>query len=144
IEQCLNDYNIPLYLGHTVTDIHGSSRLTGVTVSKVDEVLKPIPGTEKEYTCDTLIISVGLIPENESSLSAGVELDERTKGPVVDGNYQTSVKGIFAAGNVLHVHDLVDFVSIEAEMLAHSVTSYIQKNSLQSHGIKISTSPEIS
>jgi NADPH-dependent 2,4-dienoyl-CoA reductase/sulfur reductase-like enzyme len=139
IEQCLNDYNIPLYLSHTVTDIHGRSRLSGVTVSQVDEHLVPIPGTEKEYDCDTLILSVGLIPENELSLSAGVELDGRTKGAVVDENYQTSVKGIFAAGNVLHVHDLVDFVSLEAEGLADAVAVYIGDGVLPACGIKVDT-----
>jgi len=144
IEQCLNDYNIPLYLSHTVTDIHGSSRLTGVTVSEVDTHLKPIPGTEKEYACDTLILSVGLIPENELSLSAGVELDIRTKGAIVDENHQTSIDGVFAAGNVLHVHDLVDFVSLEAESLANAVAMYIQDNSLPICNIKINTTPEIS
>ncbi len=143
VEQCLNDYDIPLYLSHTVIDIHGGSRLTGVTVSKVDEHLKPIPGTEKEYACDTLILSVGLIPENELSLSAGVELDVRTKGAIVDENYQTCVDGVFAAGNVLHVHDLVDFVSLEAESLADAVALYVQGNSLPACGIKITTSPEV-
>lgn len=143
IEQCLNDYSIPLYLSHTVTDIHGRSRLTGVTVSQVDEQLKPIPGTEKEYACDTLILSVGLIPENELSLSAGVELDVRTKGAIVDENYQTGVGGIFAAGNVLHVHDLVDYVSLEAEKLAHSVALYVQGYSLRKCSIKIKNSTEI-
>jgi pyruvate/2-oxoglutarate dehydrogenase complex dihydrolipoamide dehydrogenase (E3) component len=143
IEQCLNDYNIPLYLSHTVTNIHGDSRLTGVTVSEVDKHFKPIVGTEKEYTCDTLVLSVGLIPENELSLSAGVELDSRTKGAIVDENYQTNVEGVFAAGNVLHVHDLVDFVSMEAERLADAVSMYVEKNSLPSCNIKITTCSEI-
>ena len=93
IEQCLNDYGIPLYLSHTVTDIHGKTRLEGITVSKVDENLKPVPGTEQEIACDTLILSVGLIPENELSIDAGVELDPRTRGAVVDENFQTSVPG---------------------------------------------------
>ncbi|WP_366927906.1 FAD-dependent oxidoreductase [Clostridium sp.] len=144
IEQCLNDYNIPLYLSHTVTNIHGSSRLTGVTISEVDESLMPIPGTEKEYPCDTLILSVGLIPENELSLSIGVKLDVRTKGAIVDENYQTSVDGVFAAGNVLHVHDLVDFVSLEAENLADAVAMYAQDNAPVICGIEITTSNEIS
>jgi NADPH-dependent 2,4-dienoyl-CoA reductase/sulfur reductase-like enzyme len=143
IEQCLNDYNIPLYLSHTVTNIHGDSRLTGVTVSEVDKHFKPIVGTEKEYTCDTLVLSVGLIPENELSLSAGVELDSRTKGAIVDENYQTNVEGVFAAGNVLHVHDLVDFVSMEAERLADAVSMYVEKNSLPLCNIKITTCSEI-
>ncbi|MBR1671546.1 MAG: FAD-dependent oxidoreductase [Fretibacterium sp.] len=127
IEQCLNDYNIPLYLSHTVTAIHGDARLTGVTVSEVDERMRPIPGTEKEYPCDTLILSVGLIPENELSLDSGVRLDGRTRGAEVDEFFQTSVPGIFSAGNVLHVHDLVDFVSLEAESLAESCARYIRE-----------------
>ena len=130
IEQCLNDYHIPLYLSHTVTKIHGSSRLEGVTVSAVDTHMKPIPGTEQYYPCDTLILSVGLIPENELSLDAGVTLDPRTHGAIVDENYMTSVPGIFAAGNVLHVHDLVDFVSMEAERLADHVAEYVREGSL--------------
>lgn len=130
IQQCLNDYNIPLHLSHTVTDIHGRSRLTGITVSKVDDHLKPIPGTEQEIDCDTLILSVGLIPENELSRKLGAELDGHTRGAVVDESLQTNVDGVFAAGNVLHVHDLVDFVSMEAEQLADSVTEYLQNGSL--------------
>ena len=126
IEQCLNDYGIPLFLSHTVTRINGKNRLESVTVSQVDEKLQPIPGTEKEWPCDTLILSVGLIPENELSLKAGVQLDLRTKGAVVDEYLQTSVPGIFAAGNVLHVHDLVDFVSLEAEKMADSVLRYLE------------------
>jgi len=125
IEQCLNDYNIPLFLSHTVTRINGKARLESVLVNKVDQNGKPIPKTEKEYPCDTLILSVGLIPENELSLKAGVALDPQTLGPMVDENYQTNVRGIFAAGNVLHVHDLVDFVSLEAEKLARAVSRYL-------------------
>jgi NADPH-dependent 2,4-dienoyl-CoA reductase/sulfur reductase-like enzyme len=139
IEQCLNDYDIPLYLSHGITAIHGNTRLTGVTVSKVDENFKPIPGTEKEYQCDTLILSVGLIPENELSLDSGVILDERTRGALVDENFQTAAEGIFAAGNVLHVHDLVDFVSIEAESLADSVAKYVKEGSLKPAAISINT-----
>lgn len=138
IEQCLNDYDIPLYLNHTITEIHGKARLIGVTVSEVDENRQPIAGSEEFYACDTLILSVGLIPENELSKKAGVELDPRTKGAIVDENYQTGVPGIFAAGNVLHVHDLVDFVSLEAENLAHSVQRYLN-NSLPSCKIAITT-----
>lgn len=130
IRQCLDDYNIPLYLSHTITAIHGRERVTGVTVSQVDETLKPIPGTEKEYSCDTLILSVGLIPENELSMDAGIRLDDRTRGAVVDEHYQTSQEGFFAAGNVLHVHDLVDFVSLEAEKLAKNVAQYVKHGSL--------------
>lgn len=143
IEQCLNDYHIPLHLSHTVTAIHGSSRLTGVTVAQVDEHFKPIPGTEQEYACDTLILSVGLIPENELSLDAGILLDERTKGALADEHFQTNIEGIFAAGNVLHVHDLVDFVSLEAEKLAESAALYIQQGSLPPCPITVRTDRSI-
>lgn len=130
IEQCLNDYGIPLYLSHTVTEIKGTDRLEAIVVSKVDDHMQPIPGTEKEYVCDTLILSVGLIPENELSLAAGVMMDDRSKGAVVDEYHQTSVPGIFAAGNVLQVHDLVDFVSMESEELADSAARYLESGSL--------------
>lgn len=144
IEQCLNDYGIPLYLSHTITNIKGHSRLEGITVSQVDENMKPIPGTEKDYACDTLILSVGLIPENELSLACGVELDGRTKGAIVDENYQTTVPGVFAAGNVLQVHDLVDFVSLEAEALADSVAKYISAGKLSVCRISITADCNIS
>ena len=144
IEQCLNDFDIPLYLNHTVTKIHGNARLTGVTVSQVDEHFKPIPGTEKEYSCDTLILSVGLIPENELSLDAGVSLDARTQGALVDEHFQTDVEGIFAAGNVLHVHDLVDYVSMEAEQLADSVAEYVRAWQLAPWRISINPGLSIS
>ena len=137
IEQCLNDYNIPLYLSHTITAIHGNQRVTGVTVSEVDEHLKPIKGTEVEYDCDTVILSVGLIPENELSLDAGVKLDQRTKGAIVDENFMCEQEGFFAAGNVLHVHDLVDFVSMEAEKLADGVSEYITNGKLDKCDINI-------
>ncbi len=143
IEQCLNDYAIPLYLSHTVTQIHGDARLTGVTVSRVDEHMKPIPGTEREYACDTLILSVGLIPENELSLDAGVTLDGRTRGALVDEHFQTDVEGIFAAGNVLHVHDLVDFVSMEAEDLANSAAEYVREGRLPECSIAVHTDGNI-
>ena len=143
IEQCLNDYDIPLYLSHTVTEIHGNSRLTGVTVSAVDEHFKPIPGTEREYRCDTLILSVGLIPENELSIDAGVDLDSRTRGAVVDEYFQTGVDGIFAAGNVLHVHDLVDFVSMEAEELAESAAEYVRRGRLPECPLAVRTDGNI-
>ena len=125
IVQCLDDYDIPLYLSHTVTQIHGRSRLTGVTVSQVDDQRRPIPGTEQEYACDTLILSVGLIPENQLLEDAGIQIDPRTNGAVVDEHLQTSIPGIFSAGNVLHVHDLVDFVSLEAEALARHAADYV-------------------
>ena len=143
IEQCLNDFGIPLYLSHTITNIEGKSRLEAVTVSQVDENKRVIPGTEKRYECDTLILSIGLIPENELSLKAGVVLDPRTKGAVVDENYQTSVEGIFAAGNVLQVHDLVDFVSLEAERLADHVCEYINDGKLVESKINIEAGENI-
>jgi len=144
IQQCLEDYDIPLYVSHTITKIKGHSRVEGITVSQVDENMKPIPGTEKEYDCDTLILSVGLIPENELSLACGVELDDRTKGAIVDENYQTTVDGVFAAGNVLQVHDVVDFVSLEAEALADSVAEYIKAGTLMYCKINIITDTHIS
>ena len=125
IVQCLDDYDIPLYLGHTVTDIHGKSRLEGVTVSEVDEYFRPIEGTEKFYPCDTLILSVGLRPDNGLLKDAGILIDPRTDGAVVDEHLMTSIPGIFSSGNVLHVHDLVDFVSLESERLAASVSDYL-------------------
>lgn len=130
IEQCLNDYQIPLYLSHSVTEIKGKERLESVVISKVDENLQPIEGTQKEYECDTLILSVGLIPENELTWMAEAKQDEGTKGAAVDERYQTTVPGIFAAGNVLHVHDLVDFVSMEAEQMADGVAKYLEKDGL--------------
>lgn len=126
IVQCLEDFGIPLKLSHTVVAIHGKERLTGVTLAQVDHDGRPVPGTEEEYSCDTLLLSVGLIPENELSKNAGVSLNPATSGPVVDESFQTSVGGIFACGNVLHVHDLVDFVSLEAERLADSVAAYLE------------------
>lgn len=143
IEQCLNDYDIPLYLSHSVVEIHGDSRVTGVTVMRCDERMRPIGGTERFFPCDTVILSVGLIPENELSLAVGVSLDDRTKGAYVDENYQTSVNGVFAAGNVLHVHDLVDFVSLEAEALAASVAEYVKNGSLPECDIPVVTDANI-
>lgn len=137
IEQCLNDYDIPLYTSHTVTDIKGKNRLSSVTVSRVDFSLKPIAGSEREIACDTLILSVGLIPENELTRSAGAVIDSKTNGPVVDEFYQTTVPGIFAAGNVLHVHDLADFVSQEAEKLVKCAMEYLNCN-LPECNIKVS------
>ena len=124
IVQCLNDYDIPLYLSHTVIDIQGKERLTGVTVAEVDERRQPILGTEIHFDCDTLLLSVGLIPENELSIGAGVQLSPLTQGAVVDDQLQTSVPGIFACGNVLHVHDLVDFVSNESFKAGHAAAAY--------------------
>ena len=125
IVQCLDDYNIPLYLSHTVTEIHGRNRLTGVTISEVDANRRPIPGTEKEYKCDTLILSVGLIPENKLLEDAGIAIDPHTNGAFVDENLQTNVPGVFSAGNVLHVHDLVDYVSEEAAAAGRAAVRYL-------------------
>ena len=127
IVQCLNDFNIPLKLSHTVVDIEGRERVTGVTIAAVDSHNKPIPGTEEHYSCDTLLLSVGLIPENELSLSAGVELSPRHKGPVVNESLETNVPGIFACGNVLHVHDLVDYVSEEATNAGKNAADYVKR-----------------
>ncbi|MDY4784064.1 FAD-dependent oxidoreductase, partial [Pygmaiobacter massiliensis] len=126
IVQCLNDYDIPLLLSHTVVDVAGKERLTGVTVAQVDEALRPIPGTEQIFDCDTLLLSVGLIPENELSSMAGVELSAATSGALVDEQLETSVPGIFSCGNVLHVHDLVDFVSEEAAKAGLAALHYAE------------------
>ncbi len=128
IQQCLNDFDIPLLLSHTVTKIHGNERVTGVTVSEVDEKMKPVKGTEKYFECDTLLLSVGLVPENELSKSAGLEMDSVTRGCFVDQNRETDIPGIFACGNVLHVHDLADFVSEEGEIAGKSAAEYIKDN----------------
>ena len=125
IEQCLNDFNIPLKLSHTVVEIHGRERLEGVTIAKVDERRRPIAETREYIPCDTLLLSVGLIPENELSKTADVSLDRVTNGAVVDQDRETATEGIFACGNVLHVHDLVDFVSEEAEVAGKSAAAYI-------------------
>lgn len=143
ITQCLEDYDIPLHLSHTVTEIHGKDRLKGVTISEVDGDLIPIKNTEKFYPCDTLILSVGLIPENNLSEEANIILDNRTKGAIVDEHFQTNIEGIFASGNVLHVHDLVDFVSIEAEELSISVYKLITENSLPKSDFNIITDNNI-
>lgn len=126
IAQCLNDYNIPLYLSHTVVDIKGKERVEGVTIAKVDENRRPIPGTEIEYECDTLLLSVGLIPENDISRKTGIVIDRRTSGPVVNEMMETSIPGIFACGNVVHVHDLVDFVSAEARKAGKEAAKFVK------------------
>ena len=128
IVQCLDDYGIPLLLSHTVVDIKGKRKLEGVTIAEVDSTSTPIPGTEKYYECDTLLLSCGLIPENELSLSAGITINGATNGPSVDDRLETSVSGIFACGNVLHVHDLVDFVSEEAGRAGRNAASFIKAN----------------
>ncbi|EXG83992.1 NAD(P)/FAD-dependent oxidoreductase [Lacrimispora sp.] len=126
IVQCLDDYGIPLKLSHTVINIEGKERLTGITLAQVDENRKPIPGTEEYYSCDTLLLSVGLIPENELSKGAGVKMNQVTFGPQVGDQLETSSPGIFACGNVLHVHDLVDYVSEEAALAGASAAAYVK------------------
>ena len=126
IVQCLHDYDIPLLLSHTVIDIQGRERLSGVTVAQVDEKRQPIPGTEQHFDCDTLLLSVGLLPENELTRQAEVEMSNLTSGAVVDDTLQTSKEGIFACGNVLHVHDLVDFVSAESFKAGKAAAEYVQ------------------
>ena len=127
IVQCLEDYGIPLKLNHTVVDILGKEHIEGVTLARVDEAKTPIPGTEEFYSCDTLFLSVGLIPENELTREAGAEMDEKTGGPVVNDRLETTVPGMFACGNVLHVHDLVDHVSQEAEKAGEWATRYLRE-----------------
>lgn len=126
IVQCLDDFGIPLKLSHTVVDIKGKERLESITLAAVDDKGKPIPGTEEEYTCDTLLLSCGLIPENEISRSIGVDMEPVTSGPIVNESLETSVEGVFACGNVLHVHDLVDFVSEEAAAAGRNAAAYVK------------------
>ena len=126
IVQCLNDFDIPLKLSHTVVDIEGKNRVEAVTIAEVGPDRKPIPGTEERYTCDTLLLSCGLIPENELSKSAGVALNPVTSGPIVNDSLETNIEGIFACGNVLHVHDLVDYVSQEASAAGKNAANYIK------------------
>ena len=133
IVQCLDDFNIPLLLSHTVIDIKGKERVTSVVIAEVDERSKPIPGTEQEIACDTLLLSCGLIPENELSRSAGVEINPSTNGPIVNESFETSVPGVFACGNVLHVHDLVDYVSEESARAGRSAARFV-KNKAAAEG----------
>lgn len=126
IVQCLEDFGIPLYLSHTVTDVIGKHRLEKVVVSAVDEHRQPIPGTERTFECDTLLLSVGLLPENELTRAMGAEMDPRTNGAVVYENMETSIPGVFACGNVLQVHDLVDFVSGESGRAGTAAAQYVQ------------------
>ena len=143
IEQCLNDFNIPLKLSHTIVKIHGKDRVCGVTVAEVDENRKPIKETEEYIECDTILLSVGLIPENELSRSAGIELSRITSGAVVNQDRQTNREGIFACGNVLHVHDLVDFVSDEAEIAGKSAAEYIKNGIGNTESIELETDGKI-
>lgn len=141
IVQCLDDYGIPLKLSHTVVDIKGKERLEGVTLAEVDKTGKPIPGTEEEYSCDTLLLSVGLIPENELSRGMGVEMSGVTSGPVVNESLETNIKGVFACGNVLHVHDLVDFVSEEAATAGKNAAAYVRGERGTGSGCEIRLNP---
>ena len=143
IEQCLNDFNIPLKLSHTIVKIHGKDRVCGVTVAEVDENRKPIKETEEYIECDTILLSVGLIPENELSRSAGIELSRITSGAVVNQDRQTTREGIFACGNVLHVHDLVDYVSDEAEIAGKSAAEYIRNGMGNTESINLETDGKI-
>lgn len=145
IVQCLDDYSIPLYLNHTVTEIHGKERIEGVTVSEVDSIThKPKAGTEKYYPCDTLILSVGLIPDNTILERAGVIIDPVTGGASVDEHYMTSVPGIFSAGNMLHVHDLADYASAEAEAAAENAALYIEGKLDTGRNIRIAAAEGVS
>ena len=143
IEQCLNDFNIPLRLSHTVVELHGKERLTGVTIAKVDENRKPIKETYELIPCDTLLLSCGLIPENELTKGAGASLSGVTNGGIVDQNRETDIEGIFSCGNVLHVHDLVDYVSDEAEIAGKGAANYIKGISEKTVNIPISTDGKI-
>lgn len=137
IVQCLDDFGIPLKLSHTVVDIEGKEHITAVTIAEVGPDRRPIPGTEERYTCDTLLLSCGLIPENELSLAAGVEINRVTSGPVVNESLETNIPGVFACGNVLHVHDLVDFVSEEAGKAGASAAAYVAGKLNEGSGIEI-------
>ena len=137
IVQCLEDFDIPLYLSTTVVDIHGQERLEGVTLARVDENRRPIPGTERDIPCDTLLLSVGLLPENELSQQAGVRLDAVTGGPEVGDDLSTSVPGVFACGNVLHVHDLVDFVSQEAARAGENAARYLLEHRREGKTVRL-------
>jgi len=141
IVQCLDDYGIPLKLSHTVTDIKGKERVEGVTISRVGSDGKPIPGTEEYYSCDTLLLSCGLIPENELTRGMGIEINPLTNGAFVNESLETNLSGVFACGNVLHVHDLVDFVSQEAELAGQNAAAYAmaENKAEQLHTIQIKT-----
>lgn len=137
IEQCLNDFNIPLRLSHTVVNIHGRERLEGVTIARVDENRRPIKESEEYIPCDTLLLSCGLIPENELTKGAGIALDRVTGGAVVDGDRETEIEGVFACGNVLHVHDLVDYVSEEAKIAGEAAAKYLRGEGKKEKSVKI-------
>jgi hypothetical protein len=135
IVQCLQDYDIPLYLSHTITDIRGKGRVEGVTVSQVDSRRNPIPGTEMHFDCDTVLLSVGLIPENELTRQADITMDPRTNGAVVYENMETALPGVFACGNVVHVHDLVDFVTAESMRAGRAAAAFVQNGEADDAGL---------
>ena len=143
IEQCLNDFGIPLMLSHTVVEIHGKDRVTGVTIAKVDERRRPIPETRQYIECDTLLLSVGLLPENELTKSADIALDRITGGAVVDQNRQTEIEGVYACGNVLHVHDLVDYVSEESEIAGKAAAAYVMGSAPKGRSISLTTDGKV-
>ena len=143
IVQCLDDFGIPLKLSHTVVDIKGKERVEGITLAEVDAKGRPLPGTEEEYKCDTLLLSVGLIPENERSRGMGIEMNPITSGPKVNESLETNMEGVFACGNVLHVHDLVDFVSEEAAMAGRNASLYVQNTCRSQENTKKLTEKEI-
>ena len=144
IEQCLNDFDIPLYLNHTITKIEGEKRVTGVVVSKVDENKRPIPGTEMHFDCDSVLFSVGLIPENELTKGAGISLSEKTRGAIVSQTRETDVEGVFACGNVLQVHDLVDFVSEESEIAGRYASKYLLEGKKEKEYLSVENGENVS
>lgn len=144
IVQCLEDYKIPLYLNHTVIDIHGRNRIEGVTVARLDDLMNPIEETKRHVSCDCLILAVGLIPENELSKKISVEMDEKTAGPVVDEKMHTSVDGFFACGNVVHVHDIVDDVTIASEIAGSSALEYVNQGLKRERRILINPGENVS
>lgn len=144
MKQCLEDFNIPLYLSHTVTEVFGKDRLEKVEMMEVDENRNPIPGTEQYFDVDTLLLSVGLIPENHLADQAGIKMDPSTKGPLVDDRYMTSAEGIFACGNGLHVHDLVDYVTLQAAKAAEGAVSYLQNGKPLGEPLRIQNGNQVS
>ena len=144
IVQCLNDFDIPLYLSHTVTEIRGEKRVEQVVVARVDADRVPVSGTEKVFDCDTLLLSVGLIPENELTRQAGIEMDRRTNGPVVRENMETSLPGVFACGNVCHVHDLVDYVTAEAQRAGRAAAEFVLGGGTEESGLVLQNGAGVS
>ena len=143
IVQCLQDFDIPLYLSHTITEIRGKDRVEQVVVSQVDENRVPIPGTEMYFDCDTILLSVGLIPENELSRDAGIELDKRSNGPAVYDNMETSIPGVFACGNVVHVHDMVDFVTEESQRAGQAAARFCQEAQADTGSVEVTAGADI-